>query len=99
MTSYSAFNLLFASLALPVSALFIRSRRQLRACVFTTVISILIAYPWNAYAIAAGVWASIDSGPRLYAVPLNEIWFVAICTFVSSSVLSWERGDSRSKHS
>jgi lycopene cyclase domain-containing protein len=73
-----------------IAVLMIRTARQLRACLFATALSILIGYPWNAFAISAGVWASRAPGPRLFAVPVNDVVFLALCTLVSCTILSWE---------
>lgn len=97
MSAYSAFNLALASFLVPASALLIRSRRQLRACVVATTLSVLVGYPWNSFAIASRVWASLDPGPRLYAVPLNDVAFLALCTLFTSAVLTWDPADSRPK--
>lgn len=91
MTPYTLYNVALAALIVPLGLwLLRRSRRTLSFTLAVRVSTLLtlISYPWDFFAIRMGVWRyPNDPGTTLYEVPLNDLIFIWLCTFLSSTVL------------
>lgn len=100
MTPYTAFNLALAVFILPISFLLTGSgnrRRQLLLSARVALLVTLIGYPWDFFAIQLGVWKYPgDAGLKIYDVPLNDLIFIWLCTYLTCSFLiasdRWQTG-------
>lgn len=103
MSRYSLFNISLAIGVLPTCWWLLRSRSQAaswsRVARVATLL-VLIAYPWDFFAIQLGVWTyPNDPGPRIYTVPINDLVFIWLCTCLTSSILLTLEGQSaRNSH-
>jgi len=60
--------------------------KSARAALLLTV----FAYPWDFFAISVGVWSyPQDPGFMVFGVPLNDLVFMWLCTFLSVNLLNW----------
>jgi hypothetical protein len=89
MTTYTIYNFIFAAIALPISLFLVKGRMSdffLSARV--GVLLMLLGYPWDFFAIQLNIWRYVvDPGARLFAVPLNDLAFMWLCSHLASSVL------------
>lgn len=105
MTPYSLYNLVLAALILPISYLLaghVSRRRNLTLSARIALLVTLIAYPWDFFAIRAGIWRYPNHpGLRIYDVPLNDLIFIWLCTHLACSFLiAFSRRESNShRHS
>jgi hypothetical protein len=52
------------------------------------ILLMLLGYPWDFFAIQLNIWRYVvDPGARLFAVPLNDLAFMWLCSHLASSVL------------
>lgn len=91
MTRYTFYNVVLAVIVVSAS-LWILSRagclRRMYLAVRVAVLVTLISYPWDFFAIRVGVWRyPVDPGATIHGVPVNDLAFIWLCTFLASSVL------------
>src|SRR5260370_40242312 len=91
MAAYSFYNLGFSVLVLLasywVAAPDNRKRHLLLAARIALLITVLL-YPWDFFAIRLGVWTyPKDPGLRIYGVPLNDSFFIWLCSFLAAVIL------------
>ena len=107
MSRYYLYNLAFAAFTLPISywltGLEGRRRHLLRSARIALLLT-MIYYPWDFFAIRLGVWRyPLDPGLRIYEVPLNDLIFIWLCSFLACSVLTavdrWRSRSQRQGHS
>src|SRR2546421_3014095 len=91
MKPYTAYILSLAAFVLPVSYKLAGSRNRQRNLLLSARIAFLvtlIGYPWDFFAIHAGVWKyPNDPGLRIYDVPLNDLFFMWLGTHLACSFL------------
>lgn len=96
MNTYITYNAVLAAIIVPIGYLLLKSRGRhgdLGAAVRVSVLMTLIGYPWDYFAIQLGVWDHPhDPGFRLHGVPLNDLVFMWLCSFLTCSVLLAARG-------
>lgn len=100
MTRYTAFNLSLAALILPISYFLAGRRTRQRHLLLSARVALLvtlIGYPWDFFAIQVGVWRyPSDAGLKIYNVPLNDLVFIWLCTYLACSFLiashRWQAG-------
>ena len=90
MATYTLFNIVLASMLLPVSWLMLPTsarRTGFRVTTRSATLITLMAYPWDFFAVQQGVWRyPEDPGLTLYDVPLNDSALIWVCTYFSCSV-------------
>lgn len=91
MNNYVLYNAALAAVILPFSY-FVASaatrKRDLQIAARIAILITLIAYPWDFFAIELNVWRyPADPGPTIYGVPANDLIFMWLCTFLTSSLL------------
>jgi len=95
MTPYDIYNLVFAVFVLPFSYWIVGSELRVRHLILSARIASLLTiiyYPWDFFAIHLGVWTyPSNPGVRIYQVPLNDLIFIWLCSFLTCSALalSW----------
>lgn len=88
MTAYAQFNVGVFVLALLSLFAFTTTMQDRLECGVTSACVVLLAYPWDFFAIELGIWRyPTDPGPLLYQVPLNDLWFMFSCSLITTSVL------------
>lgn len=92
MRLYYLYNLAFAAFTLPVSYWLAGSEDRRRHLLLSARIALLLTviyYPWDFFAIRLGVWTyPLDPGLRIYEVPLNDLIFIWLCSFLTCCVLT-----------
>ena len=92
MATYTLYNLALAVVILPVSYLVaIRNnmRRSLLLSARAAWLLTMILYPWDFFAIRLGVWTYPKyAGLRIYDVPLNDLFFIWLCSYLACVVLT-----------
>ena len=91
MNLYFAYNATLAAIVLP-SAYFVLERQTRCADLLLSArIALqvtLIGYPWDFFAVRLGVWTyPRDPGIGVYGVPVNDLLFIWLGTYFSSSLL------------
>jgi len=91
MSPYTCYNATLALVFVP-AVYWITSREQrfrtLLAISRVATLMALTAYPWDYFAISYKVWRYPNHpGPALYGVPVNDLIFIWLCTFLASGVL------------
>jgi lycopene cyclase domain-containing protein len=101
MRLYYLYNLVFAGFTLAISYCLVgpppSRRRQTLLAARIALLLTVIYYPWDFFAIRLGVWTyPKDPGLRIYQVPLNDLIFIWLCSFLTCCVLiavaRWRRG-------
>lgn len=100
MSTYTIYNMVLAAVILPLGiGLLLRNGTitLLLASARVALLVTLIAFPWDFFAIQFSAWRyPNDPGPRIYGVPVNDLVFIWLCTFLACSVLvafrRWESG-------
>lgn len=91
MTPYTAYNLALATLVLPITyglTLLGDQRRDLLVSARVALLVTLVGYPWDFFAIHAGVWTYPNyPGIRIYDVPLNDLVFMWLCSHFTCTLL------------
>lgn len=91
MSPYTAYNLVFAAFTLPFCYWLVGGKKHLRKLLLSARIAFLLTviyYPWDFFAIRLGVWKyPRDPGFKIYEVPLNDLVFIWLCSFLACSVL------------
>ena len=91
MNPYDVYNVVFAVFTLPVCYWLVGfdvRRRQLMRSARIALLLTMIYYPWDFFAIRLGVWTyPSDPGLRIYQVPLNDLIFIWLCSFLTCCVL------------
>jgi len=103
MSAYDIYNLALAAIVLPLSYLMGGSRFRRRTLALASRIACLLtllAYPWDFFAIRIRIWRyPADPGLRIYDVPLNDLIFMWLCTFLACSLIvalsRWESSRQR----
>ncbi len=103
MATYTQYNLILTALILPLSYALLRPPTRTTDMLTSARIGclmILCAYPWDYFAITLGVWTyPRDPGQRLYGVPINDLSFIWLCTYLTCCALrSAARADARNGH-
>jgi len=90
MTTYTVYNLVLAAFVLPLSYWLLGShdrRRLALLCARVGLLITLIGYPWDFFAIRMGVWRYPRSEYTIHGVPVNDLFFMWICTQLTCSAL------------
>ncbi len=102
MTPYSSYNLILTMFVLPLSFLLAGSSNRLGNLLLSGRVALLVmllGYPWDFFAIHLGVWNYPGNpGYRIYGVPINDLWFMWLCTHLACCFLiairrRYARGD------
>lgn len=92
MTEYTIFNLCISALAVAVMCITRVRRPTVWKNVRIAVLVTILSYPWDFFAIMNKAWVHPkDPGIRLFSVPLNDLWFIFVCTLITTSLLSHHR--------
>ena len=88
---YYIYNVVFAVITIPLCYLLVgselRSRRLLVSARVASLLTLLY-YPWDFFAIRLGVWTyPLNPGVRIYEVPLNDLIFIWLCSFLTCCAL------------
>ncbi len=88
MTRYTLFNLALLGVFLPICFVLLRGRtRQLWKAARVSLAIVLLAYPWDFFAIHFRAWSyPLDPGPLLLTVPVNDLAFIFACSMLATSV-------------
>jgi len=103
MSPYTLYNLALAILVLPACYWLVGSHQRGRLILRLTRIAFLMtlmAYPWDFFAISLRAWRYPQHpGVNLYGVPLNDLFFMWVCTQLTCSILifarRWQSGRKR----
>jgi len=99
MTSYTIFNAVLGLILVPAGHFLpSRQRRGLATALASRIglLVVLISYPWDFFAIRNDAWRyPLDPGPTLYGVPINDLVFIWLCTYLTVRVLLWSDGRNR----
>jgi lycopene cyclase domain-containing protein len=103
MSAYAGYNLALAAFVFPASYLLAggQSRRHMLTLASRIAFLLtLLAYPWDFFAIRYRIWRyPVDPGLRIYEVPVNDLIFMWLCTFLACSLLvalrRWESSRQR----
>jgi lycopene cyclase domain-containing protein len=91
MSDYTLYNLGYAALAVPACIVFLHRKtgwRGVRLCGRLGVLVTAFGYPWDFFGIHFEAWSyPKDPGPLLYGVPVNDLVFMWLCTFLATSFL------------
>ena len=91
MTPYTAYNLVLAAFTLPISYWLVGASKRRGNLLLSARIALLLTviyYPWDFFAIRLGVWRYPNHpGLRIYEVPLNDLIFIWLCSFLACNVL------------
>jgi lycopene cyclase domain-containing protein len=91
MTPYTAYNLAFAAFTLPVSYWLVGLHDRRRKLLLSARIALLLTvlyFPWDFFAIRLGVWTYPNHpGFRVHDVPLNDLIFIWLCSYLTCAVL------------
>ena len=89
MNDYAVFNSVLAACTLPLSCWVVGARRRdLYLSARVALLVTLIGYPWDFFAIHLGVWSYPQSpGLRIHDVPLNDLVFMWLCSYLTASFL------------
>lgn len=91
MTPYTAYNLAFAVFTFTISYWLVGPNNRRRKLLLSARISLLLTvlyYPWDFFAIRLGVWRYPNHpGLRIYEVPLNDLIFIWLCSYLTCVVL------------
>lgn len=104
MATFTLYNLIFATFSLFFSYLILgrRNRKHLLLSARVALLITVILYPWDFFAIRLGAWSyPAYPGWRLYGVPLNDLLFIWLCSYLTCVVLirfDW-RGSQSERHS
>ena len=98
MTTYSWFNVVFASVCCAASMLFLRRRDEWHRAIRTASFVTALAYPWDYFAASLGAWTYEQPGPRLFRVPINDLIFIFFATVLTTAVLANRRVVRRDTH-
>lgn len=91
MSAYTIYNMVLAVIVLPLGTVLLLNggtSALVLAAARVALLVTLIAFPWDFFAIQFGAWQyPNDPGPRIYGVPVNDLAFIWLCTFLTCSVL------------
>ncbi len=89
MNRYIVFNVGMLLITILMSIFFVKSKKQFIICLKVSIIITVIGLPWDFFAIAHGVWTYPEHpGVRLLGVPINDLVFIFLCSFISCSIIS-----------
>ena len=88
MTTYSWFNVVFASICIIASVFFLWRRREWQRAIRTAAFVTTLAYPWDYFAGSLGAWTYENPGARLFGVPVNDLVFIFFATILTTAVLA-----------
>lgn len=94
MSTYTLYNLCLVLVVVGGALMLVhiptRFRHLVRCARIATLVAIF-SFPWDYFAIGTGVWSYPENpGPRLYGVPVNDMIFLWLCTFFTTSYLIWD---------
>jgi len=91
MARYYLYNLAFAAFVIPVCYWLVGAQLRSYSLLLSARIALLLTvlyYPWDFFAIRMGVWIyPHDPGLRLYQVPVNDLVFIWLCSFLTCCLL------------
>lgn len=91
MTAYTAYNLSFAAFTFAFSYWVVGTHNRRHKLSLSARIALLITvlyYPWDFFAIRLAVWRyPIHPGLRIHDVPLNDLIFIWLCSYLTCIVL------------
>lgn len=92
MTAYSLYILALAALILPASYWIAGRRNRKRNLLVSARVSLLLTvllYPWDFFAIRLGAWTYPNfNGVTIFGVPLNDSFFIWLCSYLACVVLT-----------
>lgn len=92
MSNYFLFNISLTIFTLVFLIIKVKSIKCLKVTLNVSLIIILIGYPWDYFAIKIGAWSyPNDPGLRLFSVPINDLWFMFLCSILTTAFLYRER--------
>jgi lycopene cyclase domain-containing protein len=92
MIDYTIFNLCISVLASATMCITHGQPPTVWKNVRIAVLVTILSYPWDFFAIMNKAWVyPKDPGIRLFSVPLNDLWFIFVCTLITTSLLSYYR--------
>jgi lycopene cyclase domain-containing protein len=91
VATYTLYNLALAVIILPVSYFVATRNNKTRSLLLSAraawLLTVLL-YPWDFFAIRLGVWDYPKyPGLRIYGVPLNDSFFIWLCSFFACVLL------------
>jgi len=90
MATFTFYNLIFAMFSLVLSYLILgrRNTKHLLLAARVALLITVILYPWDFFAIRLGAWSyPAYPGRRLYGVPLNDLVFIWLCSYLACVLL------------
>jgi len=99
MTMYNWYILALAAFTLPIAYWLARKNERRRTLLLAARIASLMTvllYPWDYFGIRHGAWTHPSfTGWRIYGVPLNDLAFIWLFTYLACVVLiRFDRGKS-----
>jgi hypothetical protein len=92
MTDYTVFNLCLSALAVVTTCITCGRKPKLWKNLRIAALVTILSYPWDFFAIINEAWEHPkDPGIRWFTVPLNDLWFIFVCTLITTSLLSHYR--------
>jgi lycopene cyclase domain-containing protein len=92
---YYLYNLIFGTFVIAFSYWVVGSHERMRKLLLSARVALLLTviyYPWDFFAIRLGVWSyPLDPGLRIYEVPLNDLIFIWLCSYLTCCVLTRRR--------
>jgi lycopene cyclase domain-containing protein len=92
LNRYAAYNALLAVTVLLASVIWFRRNgiAGTRRAAKVALAVMLIGLPWDYFAIKQGIWRyPVEPGPLLHGVPVNDLVFIWLCSYLASTVLIW----------
>ena len=89
MTNYALLNLILVFVSVIVLVLCRNSFFQIIRNAKLALFLVLISFPWDYFAIKLQLWIHPEyPGYKIFEVPINEMIFVFLCTFITFSIFS-----------
>lgn len=91
MSTYTAYNLVLLVIIFLASYFLTNSSNRWTDILLSARIGflvVLLGYPWDFFAIQMNAWSHPnDPGPRLFGVPINDLFLIWLCTFLACIAL------------
>ena len=92
MNNYTLFNILLTIFTILFLIAKAKSLKSLKITFNVSIVMTLIGYPWDFFAIKSGVWTYPNNpGLRLFNVPVNDLWFMFLCSTITTAFLYRDR--------
>ena len=88
MIEYTIFNLVFTLTVIIFYFFTKNSLKKIKISLKISIIILLFSYPWDFFAVKLGAWIyPLNPGLKFFEVPVNDIWFIFLCSMVTTAIL------------